>query len=229
MTQQIIYTEQVQDTSNTNLITLLANINSKLGIANSGTLVLPVSNINFLTTNTVKVTATANGTGSVNVSLAVDSANTGVSFPLLAPFGNVAAPSYSFNTANTTGIFGNGAAISFAVLGLDILDFGIDGANNNYVHSPRGLRLDTATGFGTIVTVNGVTVLNLGGSTNISPLPLRIDSNGGSGGGSSGVEVHATTTTSANSGSATALPANPVGYLDWFLNGNAIRIPYYNT
>lgn len=70
MTQQIIYTEQVQDTANGTPLPRM------LGVSNSGSLVLPVSNINFQTTSTVQVATTANGNSSVNVSFTVDTSNT---------------------------------------------------------------------------------------------------------------------------------------------------------
>ena len=37
----------------------------------------------------------------------------------------------------------------------------------------------------------------------------------------------ASTATSATTGSATALPANPLGYLEMSINGTTVKIPYY--
>lgn len=111
---------------------------------------------------------------------------------------------------------GNGADLSAD--GYDVLD---NGQNNIYINILATSHCNASCH--SVLLTGGGSQYVLGGQ--IGDL---VNNAGMTGGGASGIVPIGFSVSSATGGSATALPAQPSGYVVQELNGNIIKIPYYN-
>ncbi len=164
MSNNILQTRQVEDPSNTSLVTLLANVNTTANaaantvkvMANSGS-ILNSKSLNFVNTAQIAVTVTDNGDGNANISFATGgiSANAANTVKVMANSAGILAPrSLNFVNTNTSIVSvvdnGDGNAnisfldkVSITIPLSDLVTPLTSVANVAYVRSPRPFTLVT--------------------------------------------------------------------------------------
>src|ERR1019366_7794785 len=159
---ELLQTRQIQDSASTNLVVLLANVNSSANsaantvkvMANSGS-ILNAKSLNFINTAQIAVTVTDNGDGNANIAFATGgiSANAANTVKVMANSLGILSPR-SLNFVNTNSVMGsvfdNGdgnanisflSRISISLPLSDLVTSLTTSANVAYIRSPRAFTI----------------------------------------------------------------------------------------